>query len=113
MGIMESRAVARYVRISPYKTRLVVDLIRGKKVDEALKILKFTKKRSARIVEKVIRSAMANALQDSKIDVDNLFIKRIYVDEGPMLKRYRPMSMGRVGRIRRRTSHITVVLDEM
>lgn len=110
---MEARAVARYVRISPYKTRLVVDLIRGKKVEEALKILKFTKKRPAKIVEKVIRSAIANATQDSKIDVDNLFIKRIYVDEGPMLKRYRPMSMGRVGRVRRRTSHITVILDEM
>ncbi len=109
---MESRAKARAVRIAPRKVRLVVDLIRGKKVEQALRTLQFTQKRGAKVVSDLIRSAVANADQKGKIDVDTLFVKRIFVDGGVTLKRFRPMPMGRAGKIRKRTSHITVVLDE-
>jgi large subunit ribosomal protein L22 len=109
---MESRAVARTVRIAPRKVRLVVDLVRGKKVEQALQTLQFTQKRGSKVVSDLIRSAVANADQKGKIDVDTLFVKRIFVDAGVTLKRFRPMPMGRAGKIRKRTSHITVVLDE-
>ncbi len=109
---MEVRACARYVRISPRKARLVIDLIRGKRASEALNILKFTNKKAARIVAGVLRSAIGNASQETGIDIENLYVKRAYVDVGPMWKRYRPRAMGRVTMIRKRTSHITVVLDE-
>ena len=109
---MEVKAKLRYLRISPRKVRLVVDLVRGKKVDEALHILSFTRKKASRPVAKLIRSAVANADQRGDVDVDNLYIKRIHVDPGPTFKRYRARAMGRVGRILKRTSHITVVLDE-
>ncbi len=110
---MEARAVARYVRIAPRKVRLVIDLVRGKKVDEALAILEFTTKRAAKVVKKLIQSAVANAEQNPDVDVDNLYIKRIYADEGPTLKRIRPRAVGRAYLIRKRTSHITVILDEL
>jgi large subunit ribosomal protein L22 len=110
---MEARAVARYVRIAPRKVRLVIDLVRGKKVDEALAILEFTPKRAAKVVKKLIQSAVANAEQNPDVDVDNLYIKRIYADEGPTLKRIRPRAVGRAYLIRKRTSHITVILDEL
>ncbi len=110
---MEARAVARYVRIAPRKVRLVIDLVRGKKVDEALAILEFTTKRAAKVVKKLIHSAVANAEQNPDVDVDNLYIKRIYADEGPTLKRIRPRAVGRAYLIRKRTSHITVILDEL
>ncbi|RLA82796.1 MAG: 50S ribosomal protein L22 [Deltaproteobacteria bacterium] len=110
---MEVMARARYLRISPRKARLVADLVRGKKVDEALGILAFTKKKFARQLTKIIQSAVANAEHNTNMDVDSLWIKRIFVDQGPMLKRYRPRAMGRATMIRRRTSHVTVVLDEM
>ena len=110
---MEARAVARYIRISPRKVRLVIDLVRGKKVDEALAILEFTPKRAAKVVKKLIQSAVANAEQNPDVDVDNLYIKRIYADEGPTLKRIRPRAVGRAYLIRKRTSHITVILDEL
>ena len=110
---MEARAVARYVRIAPRKVRLVIDLVRGKKVDEALTILEFTPKRAAKVVKKLIQSAVANAEQNPDVDVDNLYIKRIYADEGPTLKRIRPRAVGRAYLIRKRTSHITVILDEL
>jgi large subunit ribosomal protein L22 len=109
---MEVRAVGKYLRISPYKVRLVADLVRGKKVDEALTILKFLPKKSGRLINKTLRSALANAENARTIDVDTLFIKLILVDEGPKLKRWRPRAMGRATRILKRTSHITMVLAE-
>ncbi len=109
---MEARAVARYVRISPYKARLVVDLIRGKPVDEALNILRFTPKKAARLVRKVLESAIANAEHNYQMDPDRLYVKRAYVDEGPRLKRIWPRAFGRASRILKRTSHITIVVEE-
>ena len=109
---MEVRAVGKYLRVSPHKVRLVADLVRGKKVDEALTILKFLPKKSGRLINKTLRSAVANAENTHTIDVDTLFIKSILVDEGPKLKRWRPRAMGRATRILKRTSHITMVLAE-
>ena len=109
---MEIRAVAKYVRRSPRKVRLVTDLIRGKRVGEALYILDFVQKAAVRDVKKVLKSAVANASQREGIDVDTLVVKNIYVDQGPTLKRIRPRAMGRATRILKRTSHITVVLEE-
>jgi large subunit ribosomal protein L22 len=109
---MEVMAVTRYVRISPRKARLVTELVKGKPVEEALTILKFLPKKGAHLMRKTLRSALANAEQDPNIDVDTLYIKRIYVDEGPTMKRWRPRAMGRATRILKRSSHITVVLDE-
>ncbi len=109
---MEVRAVGKYLRVSPYKVRLVADLVRGKKVDEAMTILKFLPKKSGRLINKTLRSALANAENTQTIDVDTLFIKTILVDEGPKLKRFRPRAMGRATRILKRTSHITMVLAE-
>ncbi len=109
---MEARAVARYVRVSPRKARLVVDLIRGKSVDEASAILKFTPRAAAEIVEKVLMSAVANAEKNLKIKSDDLIVATTYVDEGPTLKRIRPRAQGRAFRIGKRTSHITVVLKQ-
>ncbi|NPB09267.1 MAG: 50S ribosomal protein L22 [Thermodesulfobacteria bacterium] len=109
---MEARAVARYVRISPYKARLVVDLIRGKPVSEALNILNFTPKKGARLVKKVLESAIANAEHNYQLDPDRLYVKKAYVDEGPRLKRIWPRAFGRASRILKRTSHITIVVEE-
>jgi large subunit ribosomal protein L22 len=109
---MKVRAIAKYIRVSPRKIRLLMKEIRGKKVQEALNLLTFTPQRGAPIVRKLINSALANASQYPDIDVDNLFIKHIYADEGPTLKRFRPRAMGRATRIRRRSSHLTVILDE-
>ena len=109
---MEARAVARHVRISPRKARQVIDLIRGKDVEEALTILKFTPKGASPIVEKVLRSAMANAENNFEMDVDALYVAECYVDQGPTLKRIRPRARGMANRIRKRTSHITVILRE-
>ena len=110
---METRAVAKYVRISPHKVRLLTNILVGKKVADALGILKFTPKRAAKVVEKTIRSAVANAEQHPDVDVDNLYVKQIYADPGPILKRIRPRAVGRAYRIRKRTSHIVVILDEL
>jgi large subunit ribosomal protein L22 len=109
---MESKAIAKYIRIAPTKARLVAELIKGKPVDDALTLLKFVRKKGARLVSKVLRSALANAEQNSGIDVDTLYVKRIFVDGGPTLKRWRPRAMGRANRILKRSSHITVILDE-
>ena len=109
---MEVRAVGKYLRVSPQKVRLVADLVRGKKVGDALTILKFLPKKSGRLINKTLRSAVANAENTQSIDVDTLFIKTILVDEGPRLKRWRPRAMGRATRIIKRTSHITMVLAE-
>ena len=110
---MEAVATLRYGRMATRKIRLVVDLVRGKRVEEAMSILSFTPKVAARVVKKLIKSAMANAENKGDIDVDTLYIKRIFVDEGPTLKRFTPRAMGRATSIRKRTSHITVVLDEL
>ena len=109
---MEVTARARYIRVSPRKARLVTDLVKGKKVEEALNILAFTKKAFAKTLTKVINSAVANAQQNKQMDVDTLMVKRISVDGGPTLKRYIPRAMGRATMVRKRTSHVTVVLDE-
>lgn len=109
---METKAVAKYIRISPQKARLVADVVRGKDVDEAITTLKFMPKKGARILCKVIESAVANADQNESIDVDTLYIKSIQINGGPMLKRFRPRAMGRATRILKRTSHITVIVDE-
>ena len=109
---MEARAVARYVRVSPRKIRLIMDEIRGSSVEEALNRLTFLPQKGAMVLKKLIDSAVANAQQSPDVDVDSLYIKRIFADEGPTLKRYRPRAMGRATRIRKRTSHLTVVLEE-
>lgn len=109
---MEAKAVARTVRIAPRKARLVVDLIRGKQVGEAISILKFTPKAASPIVEKVLNSAIANAEHNYEMDVNNLVVSKAYVDEGPTLKRFRPRARGRASQINKRTSHITIVLSE-
>ncbi|MBW1786493.1 MAG: 50S ribosomal protein L22 [Deltaproteobacteria bacterium] len=109
---METRAVAKYARISPRKVRLVMDQLRGMKVEDATNRLAFAPQKGARIVKKLIDSAVANAEQNANADVDALYIKRIYADEGPTLKRWRPRALGRASRIRKRSSHLTVVLDE-
>ena len=106
------RAIARYIRVSPRKIRLLMREIKGKKVEEALNLLTFAPQKGAPILRKLINSALANASQYPDIDVDNLFIRHIYADEGPTLKRFRPRAMGRATRIRKRTSHLTVILDE-
>jgi large subunit ribosomal protein L22 len=109
---MEVKAITRYVRISPRKARLVTELIKGKPVEEALTILRFVPKKAASLVDKTLRSALANAEQNPNIDVDTLYIKRIFVDGGPTMKRWRARAMGRATKIIKRTSHITVILDE-
>jgi large subunit ribosomal protein L22 len=109
---MEVKAVTRYVRISPRKARLVTELVKGKPVEEALTILRFVPKKAARLVDKTLRSALANAEQNPNIDVDTLYIKRIFVDGGPTMKRWRARAMGRATKIIKRSSHITVILDE-
>jgi large subunit ribosomal protein L22 len=109
---MEVTAKARYIRVAPRKARLVTELVKGKKVEEALTILAFTKKAFAKTLTKLINSAVANAQQNNQMDVDTLMVKRISVDGGPTLKRYMPRAMGRATMIRKRTSHVTVVLDE-
>ncbi len=109
---MEAKAVAKYIRISPQKARLVADVVRGQEVESAINALRFMPQKGARLIRKVIESAVANAAQNDSIDVDTLYVKTIFVDGGPMLKRIRPRAMGRATKILKRTSHITVVLDE-
>lgn len=104
--------MTRFLRISPRKVRLVVDQIRGKEVESALNILKFTPKRAAAIVTKVLRTAIANAETTQSVDVDRLYVKRVTVDGGGMWKRFMPRAQGRASRIRKRLSHVTIVIDE-
>jgi large subunit ribosomal protein L22 len=110
---MEVRAITKFIRLSPRKVRLVVDQIRGKGVEEALNILKFTPKRSALIVSKTLRTAVANAESTQSVDVDQLYVKQANVNEAGMWKRFTPRAQGRATRIRKRLSHITIVLDEV
>lgn len=109
---MEVKALARYMRISPQKIRKLVGAVKGKKVETALNELKFMPLKSAGIVEKVIRSAVANAGQNPKIDVDSLVVRNIVADEGPSLKRFAARARGRGTRILKRTAHITVTLAD-
>ena len=109
---MESKAVARYIRISPRKARLVVDTIRGRDLDQAQQILDFSDRAAARVVAKVLRSAAANAENNNGLSPEGLYVSKVFVDEGPTLKRFRPRAMGRATRINKRTCHITVILDE-
>lgn len=113
---MQARAIARYVSMSPRKVRLVIDQIRGKSVNEAYAILQFSKKSAAEPVGKTLRSAVANAQVKSQdegdvLDVDGLVVREAFVDEGPTLKRWRAAAQGRAAPRRKRTSHITVVVD--
>jgi len=109
---MEAVAVAKYIRISPRKVRLVANLIRGRKVGDALNTLSFTPKASAPLISKVLKSAIANAGQKQGVDVDTLIVKNISVDEGPTMKRFRARAMGRGTRILKRTSHIKIIVEE-
>jgi large subunit ribosomal protein L22 len=108
-----ARAEARYMRVSPQKARLVIDMIRGQQAGDAINILSATKKRVAASIEKILRSAIANAESKSQsVDVDKLIVSEAYVNEGPRQKRIRPAPMGRAYRYQRRTSHIVVVVGE-
>ena len=109
---METKAVAKYIRITPRKVRIVLDLIRGKNVAEAFAILKFTPKAGADVVEKVLRSAVANAENNFDMDADKLFVKTAYADQGPTLKRIHPRSRGQAFKILKRTSHVTIVVGD-
>lgn len=109
---MEAKAHARSVRIAPRKAQLVVDLIRGKQVGDAIAILRHTPKAASPIVEKLLNSAIANAEHNYSLDVNKLVITQAYVNQGPTMKRFRPRAMGRASRINKRTSHITLVVSE-
>ncbi|MEA3223891.1 MAG: 50S ribosomal protein L22 [Thermodesulfobacteriota bacterium] len=109
---MEAKAALKYSRISPRKTRLVADQVRGKPIGEALRILIHMDKKRAAIILKVLNSAVANAMSTGVMDVDNLYVKSIMIDGGPTIKRFRPRAMGRASHILKRTSHISVVLEE-
>jgi large subunit ribosomal protein L22 len=108
----EAKAHANFVRIAPRKARLVVDLIRGKSVGEAIAILRHTPKAASPIVEKLLNSAIANAEHNYQMNVERLYISQAYVNQGPTLKRYRPRAQGRAFPIKKRTSHITLVVAE-
>ena len=109
---MEAKAHARMVRIAPRKAQLVVDLIRGKQVGEAIAILRHTPKAASPVVEKLLNSAIANAEHNYSLDVNKLVVTEAYVNQGPTMKRFRPRAMGRASRINKRTSHITLVVSE-
>jgi large subunit ribosomal protein L22 len=110
---MEARATVKYVRISPPKARRVVDLVRGHQVEEARRILKFSPLGAAKTVEKALNSAVANAEQQPGVIAQNLVVERAWVDSGPTLKRWRPRAYGRATRVRKRTSHITLVVRSL
>ncbi len=109
---MVAKAVLRNLRIAPRKVRLVADLIRGKPVEEALSILLFSNKKSARSLEKLLRSAVANADQKPGVNVDKLFVSTLMVDSGPTMKRHRPRAMGRASAILKRSSHVSISLEQ-
>ena len=109
----EAKAVAKTIRIAPRKTRLIIDLIRGKSVNEAFAILKNQPQRAARVIEKVLQSATSNAVNNFKLNEENLFVKTCFVDEGIVMKRAKMDSRGHVGRNDHKTSHITIVVSEL
>jgi len=109
---MTARAQAKHIRQSPYKVRRVLDLVRGLPVDEARTVLQFTNRKAADTILKVLDSAIANAEHNFALDADELFVSEAYADEGPTLKRWRPRARGRATKIRKRTSHITIIVAE-
>jgi large subunit ribosomal protein L22 len=109
---MEVKASLNYARIGCQKARVVVDLVRGKDVNDAIRTLTFMKQKGAGLVKKLIESAVANAENKKVIDVDTLYVKHISVDMGPSIKRFRPRAQGRASQVRKKLSHINVVLDE-
>ncbi len=109
---MRPRAIARHVRISPRKVRLVIDLIRGKSIGQAQAILMNMPKSAAPVVEKLLKSALANAENNLDLSSDTLYVAEVFADQGPTLKRFRPAAKGRAMRIRKRSSHITIILDQ-
>jgi large subunit ribosomal protein L22 len=109
---MRPKATARYIRMSPRKVKVVIDLIRNKSLDEARAILANTPKAATEPVLKLLNSAAANAVNNLDLNLDNLYVAEVYANQGPTLKRYRPRAHGRAARIRKRTSHITIILDE-
>ena len=110
--VREASATLKYARISSRKVKIVADLIRGKDVNEALSIVKFTPKASSEIIEKLLKSAIANAENNHEMKSENLYVAEIYANQGPTLKRIRPAAKGSAVRIRKRTSHITIKLEE-
>ena len=108
----EVRAVARYVRISPRKVQAVIGAVKGEPVEVALNKLRFMPQKAAALLEKVVRSAVANAEENHDLDVDNLFVRNVYADQGPAMKRFKARARGRATRILKRTAHITVILAE-
>ena len=111
-AVMEAKATLKYARISARKVKIVADLIRGKNVDEALAIVKFTPKASSDIIEKLLKSAIANAENNNGMKVDDLYVEECYANKGPTMKRIHPRAQGRAYRIEKRMSHITVILNE-
>ncbi|MDR1126270.1 MAG: 50S ribosomal protein L22 [Deltaproteobacteria bacterium] len=109
---MEAKAIAKYIRVSPRKARLVARNVNGMPVEDALNVLKFTPNKAAGIIYKVMHSALANAQENQKADVDTLRVKQVIVNEGPTWKRFMPRSQGRANTILKRTSHITVILED-
>lgn len=109
---MEARAELKFARISARKVKIVIDLIRGKSVNEAMAILKYTNKAAAPIVEKLLKSAVANAVNNNKMDATKLVVAEVYANQGPTMKRIMPRAQGRAFRIQKRTSHITLVVKE-
>lgn len=109
---MEARAIAKYIRMSPIKVGAVLDLIRGKNVNEAFAILEYTPRVAAVEISKVLKSAVANAENNFALDTDRLYVSEAYVGQGPTLKRFRPMDHGKAFRINKKTSHITLVVKE-
>lgn len=111
--ILEAEATLKYARISARKVKIVADLVRGKKVDEALAIIKFTPKASSELLEKLLKSAIANAENNHGMNRGNLVVSEIYANQGPTLKRIRPAAKGSAVRIRKRTSHVTIKVREV
>jgi large subunit ribosomal protein L22 len=109
---MIAKATAKFLRCAPRKVRLVADLIRGKNVEEALNILQFTPKGSSKRLAKLLKSAVSNADQKPGVNVDKLFVRTVMVDTGPIIKRFRPRAMGRASQILKRTTHVTLTLDQ-
>ena len=109
---MAAKAVVRQVRMSPRKMRIVANMVRGKRVDEAMNLLRVMPKKAAYVIRKLLVSAVANAEHQGTQDVDTLLVKECAIDNGPILKRWLPRAMGRANRIQRRTSHVTIVVDE-
>lgn len=108
---METKAQAKFIRIAPQKVQVIVPAVKGRKVEEAIALLRFLPRKGARILHRLLHSAVANAGQN-KVDIDTLYVKKIMVDKGPTMKRWMPRAMGRATPILKRTSHITVILEE-